>query len=538
MTMETKMKRRKVALRERCVIWAGSLLASTSGARAEDDNRVLDAPSSSSSGSRNAQAASLDVRRAREHLRALQEVADRNGGNRASGTPGYAASVDYVADRLERWGYSVARQPFEFPFFQELSAPLLEQLSPAAVQYTPDDPAGVFGMTYSPSGDVTGVVQGVDLALPPPAEVNATTSGCEPEDFAAFVPGNVALVQRGTCSFFDKAANAEAAGASAVIVFNEGQEGRTEALGGTLFGPGVTIPVVGVSFDVGAELAAAPGARVHLAVETLSEVRTAENVVADTPCGDAAQTIVVGAHLDSVPEGAGINDNGSGTAVLLEIARQLARAGCEPARCSIENRVRFAFWGAEEYGALGSEHYVASLGPEELAQIALNLNFDMLGSTNFVRFIYDGDASETPVAGPSGSAQIEAVFSQFFAARGLPTAVTALDGRSDYAAFMAAGIPVGGLFSGAEAIKTEEQAALFGGTAGEPLDPCYHAACDTLENVSEEALAELGGAALHAVRVFASRAEPLAPVPSVAVEPLVALPFRSAAGGGGHPPGR
>jgi Zn-dependent M28 family amino/carboxypeptidase len=527
MRMVTKMMSRRGPLRGCWVILSASALACAADAQGDDAGGELPG-----------EPVTLSVQRTAAHLRALQAVADRNGGTRTSGTDGYEESVEYVAGQLEHWGYTVSRQPFEFPFFQELSPPLLEQLSPTAIEYTPDDPAGVYGFTYSASGDVTGVVQGVDLALPPPAEVNSTTSGCEAEDFATFVPGNVALVQRGTCSFADKAANAEAAGASAVIVFNEGQAGRTEAIGGTLFEPGLTIPVVGVSFDTGAALAGSPGASVHIALSNLSEVRTTENLVADTPCGNVEQTIVVGAHLDSVPEGPGINDNGSGTAVVLEVARQLASRGRQRQDCSIENRVRFAFWGAEEYGALGSEHYVSSLAPEELAQIALNLNFDMLGSPNFVRFIYDGDASETPVAGPPGSEQIEAVFADFFAARGLATAVTALDGRSDYAAFMVAGIPVGGLFSGAEGIKTEEQAALFGGTAGEPLDPCYHAACDTLGNVSEQALAELGGAALHAVTLFASRVEPLvrAPEPSISADPVAALPLRRAeVHAAGHP---
>jgi Zn-dependent M28 family amino/carboxypeptidase len=487
--------------------------------------------------------AAFDVQRAQTHLRALQAAADGNQGTRASGTAGYDQSADYVVAELERAGYSVARQPFEFAFFQELSPPLLEQLVPASVVYPADDPAGVFGMTYSPSGDVSGLVQGVDLVLPPPPAANSSTSGCEPEDFAGFVPGNIALVQRGTCSFLDKARNAELAGASAVIVFNEGQPGRTEAAGGTLFESGLAVPVVSVSFDVGAALAL-PAVRVHLVANNLSEARNTDNIIADTACGNAAETIVVGAHLDSVPEGPGINDNGSGSAALLEIARQLSALGAQPEVCAIESRVRFAFWGAEEFGGVGSDHYVASLAAEELERIALNLNFDMLGSPNFVRFVYDGDGSETPVVGPPGSGQIEAVFAEYFAARGLPTQVIELNGRSDYAAFMERGIPVGGLFSGAEAIKTEEQAALFGGTAGVALDACYHAACDTLGNVSEQALGELGAAALYTVAVLAARAEPVVPEPepSLSAEPAAAVPFERSAASlvvpQARPPGR
>ena len=199
---------------------------------------------------------------------------------------------------------------------------------------------------------------------------------------------------------------------------------------------------------------------------------------------------MVGAHLDSVIDGPGINDNGSGTATILEIAVQMSKLNIKP-----RQKVRFAFWGAEESGLLGSTHYVDTLRDDELGKIYANLNFDMLGSPNYVRFVYDGDgSSETGDAGPPGSAQIEAIFNNYFASKGLATEPTAFDGRSDYGPFIAVGIPAGGLFSGAEGIKTAEEAAIFGGTAGEPYDSCYHQACDTTNNLSTKALAELGDA--------------------------------------------
>jgi Zn-dependent M28 family amino/carboxypeptidase len=206
----------------------------------------------------------------------------------------------------------------------------------------------------------------------------------------------------------------------------------------------------------------------------------------------------VGAHLDSVIAGPGINDNGSGSSAILEIAEEMAEL-------NIRNRqkLRFAFWGAEENNLLGSEHYVATLSDEELGSIVANLNFDMLGSPNYVRFVYDGDGSDTPIAGPPGSAQIEQVFNQYFASQGLETDPTAFDGRSDYGPFIAVGIPAGGLFSGAEGEKTPEQAAVYGGTAGEPYDPCYHQACDDITNLSTKALFELGDGAAHAVMTLA-----------------------------------
>ena len=238
--------------------------------------------------------------------------------------------------------------------------------------------------------------------------------------------------------------------------------------------------------------------------------------------------VVIGAHLDSVAEGPGINDNGSGTGTILEIAIQLRKLGI-----ATQNRLRFAFFGAEEWGLLGSAHYVGQLTPEELDKIVLNLNFDMLGSPNPVSFVYDGDGSDTGPVGPEGSGEIEAVFLDYFQGANLPTRPTAFDGRSDYGPFIAKGIPAGGLFTGAEGLKTEDEAAAFGGTAGEAYDKCYHKACDDLANVSEPELDKLSDAAAHAVLHFGTEL----PVPVVtafrsgagrgaSAVPLESLPFR------------
>jgi Zn-dependent M28 family amino/carboxypeptidase len=231
--------------------------------------------------------------------------------------------------------------------------------------------------------------------------------------------------------------------------------------------------------------------------ETNLQAKTV-NVFGETKGGDPNKVIVVGAHLDSVPAGPGINDNGSGSATILEIAVQMAKLKVNP-----RQKVRFAFWGAEESGLLGSEHYVDSLSNANLAKIYANLNFDMLGSPNYVRFVYDGDGSATDVAGPAGSGQIEDIFTSYFEGQGLATEPTDFDGRSDYGPFIEVGIPAGGLFSGAEGVKTPEQAAVYGGTAGEPYDPCYHEACDDITNLNTQALAELGDAAAHAVLTLA-----------------------------------
>jgi Zn-dependent M28 family amino/carboxypeptidase len=180
----------------------------------------------------------------------------------------------------------------------------------------------------------------------------------------------------------------------------------------------------------------------------------------------------------------------------------MSKLGIEP-----RNKVRFAFWGAEEFGLLGSEHYVESLSEDELDQIALNLNFDMLGSPNFVRFVYDGDGSATGTKGPAGSAEIERVFKRYFNAKDLKTAPTAFDGRSDYGPFIAEGIPAGGLFSGAEDEKTAKQQSIYGGTAGEPYDSCYHQPCDDISNLSVRSLNQLSDGVAHATLTYANDEE-------------------------------
>jgi Zn-dependent M28 family amino/carboxypeptidase len=205
----------------------------------------------------------------------------------------------------------------------------------------------------------------------------------------------------------------------------------------------------------------------------------------------------VGAHLDSVPEGPGINDNGSGTAGILEIALQMKKLDIKPT-----NHVRFAFWGAEESGPpqWGSQHYVDQpVATRRADDIAYYLNFDMIGSPNFVRFVYDGNSQ----GHDPGSKQIEQVFVNYFASQKLATELTPLDGRSDYQAFLNEDIPAGGAISGAEGIKTQEQAKIYGGKAGVPYDACYHQACDDIHNLNKRSIDQLSNGAAHATLTLA-----------------------------------
>lgn len=439
----------------------------------------------------------------RDHLEAFQDIANRNGGTREASGNGYFESVLYVSRAMTLAGYHVDVQLFPFPFYENLTPPVFEQLSPASIVYELGAEQGFNDASYSGSGDVTGTVEAVDVIIPAAAEANTSNSGCESDDFAGFTAGNIALVQRGACSFAAKAINAELAGAVAVIIFNEGQEGRIDALNATLGGPGVSIPVIGTSYDTGVSLASEQTS-VRIKVDSVAEERVSANVIADTPIGNSEQTVVVGAHLDSVSEGPGINDNGSGSAAILEVALQMSELGyLDSVDNGVRNRVRFAWWGAEEAGLLGSDHYVNSLSESELAQIVANLNFDMVASPNYVRFVYDGDGSASENAGPEGSAFIEWLINDYFMEQGLAATPTAFDGRSDYGPFIQYGIPAGGLFTGAEGIKTAEEAGIYGGIAGEAYDPCYHAACDTMDNINYLGLDEMSDAMAYAINVLA-----------------------------------
>ena len=262
------------------------------------------------------------------------------------------------------------------------------------------------------------------------------------------------------------------------------------------------IPVLAVTKAEGARLRANPGEAI-VKLKAGVDVKQTSNVIAQTTTGSTENVVMVGAHLDSVPEGPGINDNGSGVAAVLETALQM---GSSP---DVENAVRFAFWGAEELGLLGSSDYVGRLNAEELKDIALYLNFDMLGSPNPGYFTYDGNQSAPPAADgsvprvPEGSAGIERMLVGYLDSTDKPARDTGFDGRSDYDAFTAAGIPSGGLFSGADENMTAEQAELWGGTADQPFDPNYHKKTDTLDHIDRTALEILGRGVGYSTALYA-----------------------------------
>ena len=430
-------------------------------------------------------------------LQTLQDIADANDGNRAAGLPGYKKSASYVAKELKSYGWEVKREPFDFDAFFQDAPSTFERVSPNPKVFTEDTDFST--MEFSGSGDVTAELVAVDLTLPPAAEPSST-SGCEATDFNGLdLTGKIALMQRGTCDFSVKVKNAIAAGAAGTIIFNEGQEGRTDVVFGTLGAPDITVPAVDTSFAIGSELAngvlsGPTGTTAHIKVTAHTENLKAENVIADSPGGDPRHVVMAGAHLDSVMDGPGINDNGTGSAALLELANLLSTNGVAP-----NNKVRLAWWGAEEEGLIGSTDYVDGLKKKELNNIALYLNFDMVGSPNFGRLIYDGDGDAFDSKGPKGSDAIESTFKKYFKKQGLAAGPTAFDGRSDYLGFIDAGIPAGGLFTGAEEIKTKKEAKKYGGKAGVAMDPCYHQACDDIDNVSRKAIKQMVPGILDAI---------------------------------------
>ena len=362
----------------------------------------------------------------RDHQAALQEIADANDDTRVSGSDGYDESVDYAVDVLEAAGYSVTRQSFDFVRFEVIAPAILQQIEPGPVTDLPN-----IIMSYSGNGDVMGTV----------STPSGDFRGCTAADWAGFPAGNIALVSRGTpagqppCTFGVKATNAVNAGAIGVVIYNNAAGDLAGTLGNTFT---LDVPVTGITQSLGAQLVATSGLVLRLKTEALREPATAENVLAESKGGNANNVVMAGAHLDSVSAGPGINDNGSGSAAILEVAEQMAKA-------KTRNSVRFALWGAEEANLVGSTFYVGGLSEEEHAKIALYLNFDMVGSPNHVFFIYDGDDSDVVGAGPgpAGSAEIEKTFERYYESQDIPYKGTDFTGRSDYGPFIATGIPSG-----------------------------------------------------------------------------------------------
>tara|TARA_R110002003_G_scaffold232_9_gene16763 strand:+ start:1158 stop:2681 length:1524 start_codon:yes stop_codon:yes gene_type:complete len=394
----------------------------------------------------------------------LQDIADANGGNRAFGGGGHNATTEWLYQTLlETGAYDVYKQPF-VELFTAATVSLTAAGEPIPAEY----------LTYGPSGNVNGTL------------VKVNDLGCNATDYPSAVTGQIALISRGVCTFAIKAANAKTAGAVGAVIYNNVP---LQSLSGTLGGEGNYAPVVGLTQEAGNALLAQVGngtVQASLFVDAIRENRTNYNVIAETKEGDHDNVLMIGGHTDSVFAGPGINDDGSGTIGSLVVGLALAKY-------KIKNAVRLGFWGAEEFGKLGSFYYLKTLNgtfagnSTEVGKLRAYLNFDMIASPNYVLGIYDGNGDAFNFSGPTGSDKIEKDFEEFYENRGLPHVPSLFSLRSDYAAFLENGIPSGGLFTGAEVLKTPEEAQLFGGEAGQPLDGCYHQKCDDIDNLAHDA---------------------------------------------------
>jgi Peptidase family M28/PA domain len=417
-----------------------------------------------------------------QHMQAFQAIADANPGpdahpSRNSGEPGYKASVDYVASLMKAAGYDVTIQPYTFPYYAYKGTPSLTEVSPTSHDY-------VLGTEWGPGksiGIATGAVQPVGGIVLPPTQTPSSASGCSPADFDGFVPGRIALIQRGTCFFGVKVQNAQAAGASGVIIFNEGNPGRTDLLVGSLFDAAgnpiiPTIPVAFTTFDAGQSLfnqyqqavqLGTPLPTVNLNVDAIFDPnRTDWNVIADSKGGDKNHVLVVDAHLDAI-YGAGMLDNASGSATILDIAQKMKNV-------TPLNKLRFIWFGGEELGLLGSTFYVNNLTPSERSHIGYDLDADVTATPNYVVGVLD----------PAGPDLFSHVVTSKFPNRVYKASTIARDQGIDYFRsiglnhelfspvgtdaynFNQVGIPASGVLTGQDCCKTQEEVNLFGGSVG------------------------------------------------------------------------
>ncbi|KAI0164666.1 aminopeptidase Y [Xylariaceae sp. FL1272] len=421
----------------------------------------------------------IDIDNLMAKAQALQDIAYATPGrNRDYKTIGHNHTVDWIVKELkDATGdyYDIEVAPTEF--------------------IVPRDPAPFVygGVTYE--GKPMSKTEGGPFGEVDAPVVVVANLGCDAADYPAELEGAIALIARGTCTFELKSQLAGSAGAVGALIYNP--EGNYNVVAGTLGVGEGTVPTIGIHYDnattIKAHLVTNPDDTGALSVVTY--VQYSMNVIATSKGGDQNNIYVLGAHADSVEAGPGINDDGSGTIALLEIASQLSRF-------EVKNAVRFAWWTGEEYGKLGSFYYTDHLTPVENARIRLYNNFDMVASPNYVLGIYDGDGSAFNLSGPTGSAEAERLFEDYFTAEGLPFTASEFSGRSDYAGFIDAGIPSGGLFSGADGNKTAEEAALFGGQAGIIYDPNYHTALDTVDNLNPTCFMQMTKAIAHSVAVY------------------------------------
>jgi Peptidase family M28/PA domain len=419
-----------------------------------------------------------------DHMKAFQKIADQNPGpdghaSRNSGEPGYKASADYVADVMKQAGYDVTLQKYQFLYYAYTGIPSFSEVSPTAKTYVLNDDWGPGQST----GTANAALQPAGGIILPPTETPSSASGCSPSDFSGFVPGRIALIQRGGCFFGVKVLNAQAAGASGVVIFNEGNSNPDRTglqLGSLLDAAGNTfVPTIPVAFTTFAE-----GQRLFTEYQTAVQNHTALpvmsiniqaivdpnrddwNVIAESKGGDKNHVVVVDAHLDAI-YGAGMLDNASGSATILDIAQKMKNV--QPL-----NKLRFIWFGGEELGILGSAYYVNNLSSDELSHIGYDLDADVTATPNYIVGVLDPAAPDffggtvtntfpNRVYKASTVARDQAV--SYFDSIGLNHEFLAPTG-TDAISFNEVGIPASGLLTGQDCCKTQHEVDLFGGFLG------------------------------------------------------------------------
>lgn len=439
-----------------------------------------------------------------DHLVAFQAIADRNPGpgghgNRNVGTPGYEASVDYVAALMRGAGYRVTVQPYNYAQFSVTGNPAF---SGAGRDYKLGE--DWFVARLSGHGAPRAPVQPVGAIVDDAA--GSPRGGCSRADFAGFEPGNIALIERGGCPLDTKVANAQTAAASGVILFNYPDTSERAAIkgdpgGGAAFqarlNTQAAIPVVGVaSYEVGTRLYGQYGAgrapTARLDIQTRTDAKAVDyNLIADSPFGDPDHVVVVDAHLDSI-FGAGILDNASGSATILEVALKMARA---PTR----NHLRFIWFGGEEIGLLGSAYYTKTLPPNELSKIVFDIDSDVTATPNYDVLVADprfaSNVKRFPPGVVSASRRGNQYFYEYFTDKKIPSRPASFgnDG-TDSNSFSLVGVPNTGILTQQDCCKSEAEVDIWGGFRGdyEGVIPAFHRACvddprrwcDNIDNTS------------------------------------------------------
>lgn len=415
-----------------------------------------------------------------KHLYKIAKLGEEeyNHPTRVIGSEGHLGTLKYIYDSLKELGdyYTLSNQPFPAVSGNVFESRLLLGLDLAESAYP---------MSLTPP---TKNREPVDGKL-----VLVDGEGCDKKDFPKEVAGNIAFIKRGTCPFGTKSENAGFAGAVAAIVYNyeplpvTGTLSVPKAHHVATFGlSGAEAAPYLVKLNEGEEVSAT--AYIDAVVETVMT----DNIIAQTKQGDPNNCVMLGGHSDSVAEGPGINDDGSGSLTLLEIATQLTNF-------SVNNCVRFAWWAGEEEGLLGSDFYVENLIPEENKKIRLFMDYDMLASPNFAYQVYDARNDVNPV----GSQELRDLYVNWYTKNGLNYTFIPFDGRSDYDGFIRNGIPGGGIATGAEGIKSKKEVKMFGGESGIPYDVCYHELCDDVSNLNLEAWEVNAKLVAHSVATYA-----------------------------------